>query len=177
MAPLEPQAQNSNLLPLSLFSFSALSVTSLLTYVLIHLHRFSSALKPSQDTRLRVPQRNRNIYFLSCLSFISLSLVTYFAVETRVLSYHNWAQQGNQEDVPNSLWSGWYGTGDETGGGGLGWQLGRWYADVDLAKEGFDVAVGRSRSSWWTQQQLLGLVAFGTFFGVEGKGLSPWELT
>jgi len=82
----------------------------------------------------------------------------------RVMSYLEWAEQGNHES-PGSLWTGWYGTGEE----GVGrWRLGDWLSDTDLIRESDAVAVAMPETFLYTSQHFVALVATATFVGVEG---------
>ncbi|KAF2756816.1 hypothetical protein EJ05DRAFT_501369 [Pseudovirgaria hyperparasitica] len=165
MAPVEPDVNNSNAIPIITLTSQALSIGALLVYIFAKLRVASKALPPSQDTRSRIPQRRRDITILAGLALLSFLIVSHFALSSRTISYQEWAQK-SKEPIPNSLWSGWYGgTNGITGG----LQLGRWFQDVNILSDGFQVAVARSRGFWWTQQQFTGLLGWSIFVGVEGR--------
>jgi hypothetical protein len=168
MAPVEPEVANSNTVPFALFSSQIASVGTLLLTIAIGLYRTSSALPPSQDTRLRQPKRKRSIAVFSTLSVLSFCVLAYFAVDRRIYSYRAWAQAEEQE-ATNRIWSGWYGTGKN---GQLSLQLGRWLQDINPDKEAWEYAAKNSRSFWWTQQQYSGLLVWSTFVGLESKNLA-----
>jgi hypothetical protein len=163
MAPVEPEVANSNTVPLIQILSQGASVGGLLLYIGAQLYRAFQSLPPSQDTRLLVSRRTRLLSIFSALAVLSFSVSSYFALDKRFLSYREWAQLGSR-DVPNAIWTGWYGSVNNS----IGWQLGRWSGDVDITKEGYLLTIQRSRSFWWTQQQFAGLLSFSIFAGVEG---------
>ncbi|KAF2183772.1 hypothetical protein K469DRAFT_689896 [Zopfia rhizophila CBS 207.26] len=165
MAPLDPNATaRSNTIPLLTFSGQVLAIAGLTTHVLLTIRRAARALPPSTSTRAQNPVRRRHVAVFAILSLLSLASVTTFSVAWRVLSYFEWAEKGNHE-TPGSLWSGWYGTGDE----GVGrWRLGDWTRDIDLVQEADAVAISTPEGFLWASQYVIGLVASAIFIGVEG---------
>ncbi|KAF2124730.1 hypothetical protein P153DRAFT_426291 [Dothidotthia symphoricarpi CBS 119687] len=165
MAPVDTAAAAlTNALPIALFAGHALLVTGLSANVLRTARRAAKSLPPSTRTRSQSPLRRRNATIFSALAFVSLASVTTFAVIWRAISYIQWAEQGNHE-TPGSLWTGWYGTGEE----GLGrWHLGDWIKDIDLTHELDTVAVLRPEGFLYTSQHFVGLIASAIFMGIEG---------
>ncbi|KAF2466425.1 uncharacterized protein BDR25DRAFT_237538 [Lindgomyces ingoldianus] len=166
MAPLDPDVTaRTNTIPLATFSGQVLLVACLATNILLTIRRAARALPPPSSTRAQEPVRRRNVAVFSVLALLSLASVTTFAVAWRVLSYFDWAEKGNHE-TPGSLWTGWYGTGDE---GVSRWRLGDWVRDIDLAREADGLAVNSPEGFLYTSQQFVGLVAASIFMGVEGR--------
>lgn len=166
MAPVEPDVlARSNVLPVSLFAGQVLLVLGLTTKVLITTRRAAQALAPTTTTRVQQTFRRRHALLFSTLAFLSLTSVTAFAVIWRASSYLEWAANGNHES-PGSLWTGWYGTGDE----GVGkWRLGDWLSDKNLIVESDAVAVARPEAFLYTSEHFVGLLAASMFMGVEGE--------
>ena len=73
-----------------------------------------------------------------------------------------WAQHNNQE-IPGSLWSGWYGTGEEEQ-----WHLVDWIADIDLVRVFVAVGIMKPEGFLYTSQYFVGLIASSIFMGAEG---------
>ena len=169
MAPVEPEARSqSNALPIALFAGPTLLVVAVSAHVLYIARRAARALPPSTTTRSQQPLRRRHAAIFSVLAFLSLASVTTFAVVWRALSYLEWAEKGNHE-TPGSLWTGWYGTGEE----GVGrWRLGDWLSDVHLGQEADTVAVLNPQGFIYTSQHWLGLAASSMFMGIEGTTCS-----
>jgi hypothetical protein len=165
MAPLDPNTTaQSNFKPVALFSAQILLVAGLTTRVLLTARRAARELPPSTATRAQQPVRRRHALTFSVLAFLSLASVTTFSVMWRAMSYLHWAQQGNHE-VPGSLWSGWYGTGDE----GVGrWRLGDWLSDRNLMSESDAIAVAIPETFLYTSEHFVGLLTTALFMGAEG---------
>jgi hypothetical protein len=165
MAPLDPNSTaQSNVKPISLFAGQVLLVVGLSTKVLLTSRRAARSLPPSTVTRTQEPVRRRHAIIFSILAFLSLASVTTFAVLWRVISYVDWAEQGNHQ-TPGGLWTGWYGTGDE----GVGkWRLGDWLSDKNLVQESDTIAVAQAETFLYTSQHFVGLLANSMFMGVEG---------
>lgn len=171
MAPLDPDViHRSNTLPLALFGGQIALVAGLTTHILRTIYRAARSLPPAAATRAQEPVRRRNVAVFSTLALLSIASVTTFAVAWRVLSYFEWADKGSYES-PGSLWTGWYGTGDE----GVGrWRLGDWWGDVDMIEE-FDARIMAAPEAFlYMYQHFCGLTAAAIFFGVEGKW-SSWS--
>lgn len=164
MAPVEPELTNSNTVPIALFSSQVLVVAGLTTAALYTIRRAWRTLPPSHNTRLQQVWRRRAVFVFGFLAAASLAVQTAFSVAWRVLSYQEWAHQGNYE-TPNSIWTGWYGTGEE----GVGVQLGNWMKDVDLVREADRYSVRSPRAFVWTHQLFTGLIIASIFMGIEGK--------
>lgn len=163
MAPVEPDLDNNNVRTIALLSLKPLIVGALLLHIANTVSRARKTLPPTQATRNKQVKRRKDLKIFSGLALFSLAIVSYFAVSWRVLSYTAWVEQSNEE-VSNSLWTGWYGTGED----GMGLQLGRWWKDTDVQREGDARAVMTSKGFWWTQAQLSGLIAWSIFVGIEG---------
>ncbi|ORY16469.1 hypothetical protein BCR34DRAFT_476454 [Clohesyomyces aquaticus] len=165
MAPLDPEVvSRSNTVPLLTFGGQILLVSGLATHILLTIRRAAHTLPPAASTRDQEPARSRHVAVFYALAFLSLASVSTFAVAWRALSYFYWAEKGNH-DTPGSLWTGWYGTGDD----GVGrWRLGDWTRDVDLAREADWLAISSPEGFLYTSQQFVGLVAASIFMGVEG---------
>ncbi|PVH93166.1 hypothetical protein DM02DRAFT_662229 [Periconia macrospinosa] len=166
MAPVEPDVvARSNVLPVSLFAAQALLVLGLTSQVLYTTRRAAKSLPPPTTTRGQEPFRRRHAIIFSTLAFLSLTSVTAFAILWRASSYLEWAAEGNHES-PGSLWTGWYGTGDE----GVGkWRLGDWLSDKNLIVESDAVAVAKPEAFLYTSEHFVGLLASSLFMGVEGR--------
>ncbi|KAF2678038.1 hypothetical protein K458DRAFT_317996 [Lentithecium fluviatile CBS 122367] len=166
MAPLDPDTTaQSNLKAVALFGVQVLLVVGLTTKVLLTARRVARSLPPSTETRGQEPIRRRHAITFSVLAFLSLASVTTFAVLWRAMSYLEWAEQGNHE-TPGSLWTGWYGTGDE----GVGrWRLGDWLSDKNLVHESDTIAVSQAETFLYTSQHFVGLLTNSMFMGVEGR--------
>ena len=166
MAPLDPNTvSKSNALPVALLSTQAVLVAAATTHVLRNIRRAARSLPPTTGTRAQEPVRRRNVAIFSTLALLALASVTTFSVAWRVLSYFEWAEKGNY-DAPGSLWTGWYGTGEE----GVGrWRLGDWWSDVDLPTDTDIVAVASPEGLLYTGQHLVGLATSAMFMGIEGK--------
>lgn len=166
MAPLEPSATaQSNRLAAVLFAGQTLLVTALTGNVLIKARRAARALPPPTQTRAQQDARRRHAILFSVLAGLSLASVTTFAFAWRALSYLDWAETGNHE-TPGSLWTGWYGTGEE----GVGkWRLGDWLSDTDLFRSSDEVAVAKPEAFLYTSQHFVALVASAIFMGIEGQ--------
>ncbi|KAF2657657.1 hypothetical protein K491DRAFT_594607 [Lophiostoma macrostomum CBS 122681] len=166
MAPLDPNAvSKSNALPVAILATQAATVAALTVYLGRNIRRAARALPPTTGTRAQEPVRRRNVAIFSALAFLSLASVTTFSVAWRVLSYFEWAEKDIHE-APGSLWTGWYGTGDE----GVGrWRLGDWWSDTDLATDTDIVAVASPEGLLYTGQHLVGLATSAMFMGIEGR--------
>ncbi|KAF2642193.1 hypothetical protein P280DRAFT_479410 [Massarina eburnea CBS 473.64] len=174
MAPLEPDATaRSNILPISLFAGQVLLVVGLTTKVLVTARRAAKSLPPPATTRAQEPFRRRHAIVFSVLALLSLASVTVFAVTWRALSYLEWADLREYE-TPNSLWTGWYGTG-ETGLGS--WYLGDWLSDKNLIVESDAVAVAKPEAFLYTTEHFAALLANSIFMGVEGHRRNISTLT
>ncbi|KAF1952168.1 hypothetical protein CC80DRAFT_479734 [Byssothecium circinans] len=165
MAPLEPNATaRSNVLPVSLFAGQVLLVVGLTAKVLVTARRAAKSLSPTTTTRTQALFRRRHAILFSLLALLSLASVTTFAVTWRALSYLNWADLRKYE-TPNSLWTGWYGTGEE----GVGvWRMGDWLSDRNLVTDSDAVAVAQPEAFLYTTEHFVGLLASSIFMGVEG---------
>lgn len=168
MAPLDPDiTSRSNTIPIALFSGQTLLVAGLTIHILLSIRRAARALPPPTSTRIQQPLRRRNVAIFSALAVLSLASVTTFSVAWRVLSYFEWAEKGNHES-PGTLWTGWYGTGNE----GVGkWRVGDWFSDVDLIEEADAIIMGAPEAFLYLYQHFCGIAAASIFFGVEGKRL------
>ncbi|KAF2010924.1 hypothetical protein BU24DRAFT_48652 [Aaosphaeria arxii CBS 175.79] len=166
MAPLDPSATSrSNAYPLGVFSSQALVVAGLSAYLVRTIRRAARSLPPPTSTRAQQPLRDRHAALFAGLAFFSIAAVSTFSAAWRILSYFDWAEQRNHE-APGSLWTGWYGTGEE----GVGrWRLGDWFSDVDLIAESDALSVGSTEGFLYTSQHAVGLAAAAIFFGVEGR--------
>ncbi|OCK95837.1 uncharacterized protein K441DRAFT_686237 [Cenococcum geophilum 1.58] len=164
MAPVEPELTNSNTVPIALFSSQVLVIAGLTTTALYTIRRAWRTLPPSHNTRLQQVWRRRAVFVFSFLAVASLAVQTAFSVAWRVLSYQEWARQGDYE-TSNGIWTGWYGTGEE----GVGVQLGNWMKDVDLVREANRYVVQSPRAFVWTHQLFTGLIIASIFMGIEGQ--------
>jgi hypothetical protein len=166
MAPLDPNATGrSNVVPLAILSSQVALVTGLTTHILLTIRRAARSLPPTVETRVQEPLRRRNVAVFFTLSLLSLATVTTFAVAWRVLSYFEWAEKGLHE-APGTIWTGWYGTGDE----GVGrWRLGDWWSDVNLIEQSEAQAMAAPEAFLYLYQHFCGLAAAAMFFGIEGK--------
>jgi hypothetical protein len=94
----------------------------------------------------------------------SLGSAATFGVAWRVLSYFEWAE-GVQHNAPGTLWTGWYGTGEE----GVGkWRLGDWWSDVDIIEKSDAIILAAPEAFLYMYQHFCGITAAAIFFGVEG---------
>ncbi|KAL5371561.1 hypothetical protein DPSP01_014183 [Paraphaeosphaeria sporulosa] len=166
MAPLESSATaQSNRLPYALFAGQTALVAVLTANVLHKAYRAARALPPATATRAQVEARRRHAVVFSVLAFFSLTSVTTFAVLWRALSYLDWAHLGGHE-TPNTIWHGWYGTGEE----GVGsWRLGDWLSDTDLIRASDEVAVAKPEAFVYTTQHFVALIGNAIFMGIEGR--------
>ncbi|CAI6336539.1 unnamed protein product [Periconia digitata] len=166
MAPVEPDAvSRSNIGAVSLFAGQVLLVLGCTAKVLFTTRRASQSLPPTTTTRGQEPLRRRHAFVFSCIAFLSLASVTAFAVTWRASSYLDWAEH-HKHDIPNSLWTGWRGTGDK----GVGiWRFGDWLSDKNLIVESDSVAVARPEGFLFTNEHFVGLLASSILFGVEGR--------
>ncbi|KAJ4320957.1 hypothetical protein N0V94_003133 [Neodidymelliopsis sp. IMI 364377] len=175
MAPVETDAASrSNNLPILFFGGQSLLVAGLTAHILLTTRRAAKSLPPSTRTRSQNDVRRRHARIFSAIALLSLVSVSTFAVFWRIISYVQWAEQGNKE-TPGSLWQGWYGTGEA----GVGnWHLGDWIKDIDLVKESDAVAVLKPEGFYYTAQHFVGLLASSIFIGVEGhrRNLSPYTI-
>jgi hypothetical protein len=166
MAPVETDAAlRSNNMPILLFGGQTLLVAGLTAHVLLTTRRAAKALPPSTRTRSQNELRRRHARIFSALALLSLASVTTFSVIWRVISYVQWAEQGNHK-TPGSLWQGWYGAGETSVGR---WHLGDWLKDVDLVNELDAVAIRKPEGFYYTTQHFVGLLASAIFIGVQGK--------
>lgn len=164
MAPVDTDAATrSNSLPIAAFGGQILLVTGLTAHVLLTTRRAAKSLPPSTRTRSQDPARRRHAITFSILAFLSLASVTTFAFLWRAISYLQWADHANHE-TPGSIWSGWYGTGEEGR-----WHLGDWITDIDLVRQSDAVAIHKPEGFLYTSQYAVGLLASSIFIGVEGK--------
>ena len=167
MAPVDPQVANSNTYPLLLL----FGVTGTTIAVLVHIardfRRKASTLPPAQDVRAREARRNRDVAIFGGLALVGFLSASYHHAMRLLWSYREWATDNN-EDIPNTLWSGWYANPD-----GTGLLLGRWMKDTNVGHEGFEIALHKASSLWWSHQQYALLIAWSVFAGFEGKGFSP----
>lgn len=166
MAPLDPVATSqTNTYPIALFSTQVLFIAASSAHIIQHIRRTAKSLPPPPSTRSQTTVRNRHAKVFAGLAALSLTSVSIFAVAFRVLSYFEWADNGNHQS-PGGLWSGWYGTGDT----GVGrWRLGDWLSDVDLNKQSEVVTVHSVEGFFYTAQHYTVLIATAIFFGVEGR--------
>ena len=163
MAPVDTDASaRSNSLPIALFGGQVLLVTALTARVLLTTRRAAKSQPPSTHTRSQDPARRRHAFVFSVIALLSLLSVGSFAFLWRAISYVRWAQHNNQE-IPGSLWSGWYGTGEEGR-----WHLGDWIADIDLVREFDAVGIMKPEGFLYTSQYFVGLIASSIFMGAEG---------
>ncbi|OCL04411.1 hypothetical protein AOQ84DRAFT_250764, partial [Glonium stellatum] len=162
MAPVEPDLTSSNTIPIALFSSQILLVAGLIATIFTTTRRAWRTLPPSYNTRRQQAWRRRVVLVFAGLALASLALESALAVTWRVLSYRDWARQGDL-DVPNSIWAGWYGTGED----GVGLRLGGWMQDVDLVREAAGYAVRSPRVFVWTHQLVTGLITASIFMGIE----------
>ena len=163
MAPVESDYSSSNHLPLLLLFGKIAVVDLLLVHVITYCKRASKVLPPSQTARVRAETRKKNVSTFAWLAVASLLVTGYQGVRALVYSYDAWAQE-HGETTPGALWDGWYAGDDD-----MTWQLGKWWRDTDLIKEFAQPALGTSKGLWWTQQLLVGRLAFAAFLGIEGK--------
>lgn len=164
MAPVETDAATrSNSLPIALFGGQVLLVTVLTARVLLTTRRAARSQPPSTHTRSQDPARRRHAFVFSTIALISLLSVGSFAFLWRAISYVRWAEH-NKQEIPGSLWSGWYGTSE------LGqWHLGDWIADIDLVREFDAVGIMKPEGFLYTSQYFVGLIASSIFMGAEGR--------
>ncbi|KAF1980303.1 hypothetical protein BU23DRAFT_443850 [Bimuria novae-zelandiae CBS 107.79] len=164
MAPLEPSATaQSNRLPFALFAGQTALVAFLTTNVLLKTRQAARTLPPTSMTRAQVDSRRNHAIIFFILAFLSLASVTTFAVVWRAVSYLDWAHIGGHE-MPGSIWSGWYGTGEA----GVGrWRLGDWLSDTDLIRASDEVGVAKPEAFIYTTQHFVALIANAIFMGVE----------
>ena len=161
MAP-EPDAPNSNLHALTLFGAYASAILLAISIIARFLAKSSyHHLPPAQRTRRRDKQHPRLVVLFSALTALSFLMTVYHAVIWCAASYTSWARTHKV----NTSWSGWYGIAQETGG----WQLGRWMRDIDLRAEADEALFGTSKAIWWTYQELVGIVTWSIFVGIEGE--------
>ncbi|KAF2203457.1 hypothetical protein GQ43DRAFT_438778 [Delitschia confertaspora ATCC 74209] len=165
MAPIEAEAlSHTNVRPVLQFASQLVVNSGLTSYILFNIWHAAKTIPPLANTRSQSSIRRRHAFTFAMLGLLSLASVTTFGVAWRVLSYLAWADH-EKHNHPPSLWSGWYGTGEE----GVGnWRLGDWMRDVDLRKMTDAVAVGSTEGFAWTSQWYNGLVASALFMGVEG---------
>ena len=156
---MEPDSVNSNLQPLALFTVHASAILLAISIVACFLAK-SSYHPPTHHTRRRDKQHLRHIALFSFLTALSFLMTVYHAIIWRAASYMAWA---HAHSVNISKWSGWI--TQETGG----WQLGRWIQAVDLRAEADEALFGTSKAIWWTYQQLVGIVTWSIFVGIEGE--------
>ncbi|KAF2277216.1 uncharacterized protein EI97DRAFT_432814 [Westerdykella ornata] len=168
MAPLDPDVTgHSNALPLAVFSSQILAVAGLSTHILLSIYRTAKFLPPSAATRAQQSTRRRHAALFFSLGAVALASVTTFAIAWRILSYFEWADhKGDAREVPGSLWTGWYGTGEK----GVGrWRLGDWWSDVDDISKADAVVLAAPESFFYLYEHFTGVTAAAIFFGVEGR--------
>lgn len=164
MAPVETGAvTHENSLPIALFGGQILLVTALTARCVYTARHAAKSLLPSSRTRSQDHARRRHAITFSVLAFLSLASVSTFAFIWRFISYVRWAEQ-EHHDVPNTLWSGWYGTGTEAR-----WHLGDWMLDIDLVREFDMVGIKKPEGFLYTSQYFVGLIAGAIFMGAEGQ--------
>jgi hypothetical protein len=170
MAPVEPSALSTTWTPPLILFATQLVLFGPLTFSVVRAIRHAAkSIPPSSSTRAQVPLRHRHALIFATLGVVSLASVTTFGLAWRVLSYLQWAENKNH-DVPGSLWSGWYGTGDD----GVGyWRLADWARDTGLdgGVDGLGFALGNAEEAAWSGQWYVGLIATTFFFTVEGKNI------
>lgn len=164
MAPVEPEALNSNVKALTLFSAHISAIVLVISIVARFLAKSTYDLPPAYHTRRRDKRYHRHITLFSILTALSFLVTVYHAIIWRIASYTSWAH-AHRVNAPNTLWNGWYGTTLETGG----WQLGRWMQDVDVRAETDDALFGTSKAMWWSYQKIVGIVTWSIFVGIEGE--------
>lgn len=168
MAPVEPEAVNSNAKPLTLLGLHAGTVLILVSIIVRFLARSSNDLPPAYHTRQRDKRHHRHIILFSILTAMSFLVTTYYASIWRLASYSHWASTEHHtflDTVGNTLWSGWYGSTS----GNDAWHLGRWWKDVDLRALVDDSVFGTSKALWWTYQEKIATVTWSIFVGIEGR--------
>jgi hypothetical protein len=170
MTPVDPDASNSNLQALTLFTAHASAILLVISIVTRFLAKSSYSLPPSHNTHRHDKRHQRHIALFSALTVLSFLMTVYHAVIWRVASYTSWAR-AHRVNTPNTLWSGWYGSAQEE----VGWQLGRWMRDVDLRAEADDALFGTSKAVWWTYQELVGIVTWSIFVGIDCELLPLYE--
>ncbi|KAF2816545.1 uncharacterized protein BDZ99DRAFT_375830 [Mytilinidion resinicola] len=165
MAPVEPDSRTSNTLPIVIFSTQVALVASLSLVVLRTICRAARTLPPPSSTRAQQTSRKREVAVFATLAGLSLATITYCTVTWRIASYLSWVEEGKFE-IPGSIWSGWYGTGE--GSDAARWWLGSWLQDVGYLKEAEDLGLTVPSGVFWLDQEFLGLAVAGLFMGVEG---------
>lgn len=163
MAPVEPEAINSNVRPLTFFSLHAGAVIVLISIIARFLAKSSDDLPPAYHTRRRDRRHHWHFIIFSVLTAISFIVTTYHAVIWRLSSYTQWAIT-KYPTASNTLWSGRYGSAQ----GVDALHLGRWMTDVDLRTEVDTAIFGTSKALWWACQEQLGIVTWSIFVGIEG---------
>jgi len=159
MAP-EPDAPNSNLQALTFFGAYASAILVALSIIARFLAKSSYPhLPPTPRTRRRDKQHPRHVLLFSALTALSFLMTVYHAVIWRAASYTSWAR--THKVNTSNMWS----IAQETGG----WQLGRWMRDTDLRAEADEALFGTSKAIWWTYQELVGIVIWSIFVGIEGE--------
>jgi hypothetical protein len=163
MAPVDTDASTrSNSLPFALFGGQVLLVTILTARVLLTTRRAAKAQPPSTRTRSQNPARRRHAITFSVIALLSLLSVGSFAFLWRAISYVRWAEH-NKHEMPGSIWSGWYGAGEDRH-----WHLGDWIQDIDLVREFDAVGIMKPEGFVYTSQYFVGLIAASIFMGAEG---------
>jgi hypothetical protein len=163
MAPVDTDASTrSNSLPVALFGGQAFLVTILTARVLLTTRRAAKSQPPSTRTRSQNPARRRHAVTFSIIALLSLLSVGSFAFLWRAISYVRWAEH-NKHDIPGSIWSGWYGAGEDRH-----WHLGDWIQDIDLVREFDAVGIMKPEGFLYTSQYFVGLIASSIFMGAEG---------
>jgi hypothetical protein len=165
MAPVEPEAVNSNVRPLTYLSLHVGAVLTLVSIIVRFLAKSSNDLPPAYHTRQRGKRHHRHIIIFSVLTALSFLITTYHAAFWRLASYSHWAST-KHNTWANTLWSGWYGRTDND------WHLGRWSQDVDLRALVDESVYGTSKALWWNYQQQIATVIWSIFVGIEGKRMN-----
>ncbi|KAI9817508.1 MAG: hypothetical protein M1827_001118 [Pycnora praestabilis] len=166
MAPIEPDLANSNLRPIYILLTYFLAREGLLILILHTCYRAYTSLVPSQSTRHRQSSRSKHVLLFASLAALSSVLSYHYMHSFLTLSYKVWAHERGEE-FPDRFWGsgGIFGSSDER----VRLELGRWFEDSTIFKDSWEVVVQSSRRFWWSQQVLLGSVAWSVFLSVEGR--------
>ena len=91
-------ADNVRYAPLIVVISHITAVFGLTCSICVGLYRSHTALRPSQDTRLRISKRRKATLIFAALAVVSLATSIYHATNYVVLSYNVWA--GERGVVP-----------------------------------------------------------------------------